>query len=303
MPQTARASIARALSQASARPLLRGETRLDFASRLMLYAATFRIPPFMDLSPFTLAHVAPFLSRVASTPRIDEALVLEVGRRMPAAATEDSLYVDVGGNPAAMHALARLGGYRAVVSVRAADARASESDVTISEGSLPSETFRYRVQSVDFDRAPLPFGEGSVEVITCLDALPADEAAASRLFGEFNRVLKEGGHLLAAAPNAAAWANVLEASSPEQLTELRSPVAPMRQASGYTAQALRLLMRAAGFEGAVLTVNVGPAPDAAAVRAQVEAGFTDFDRGDTSLVVVRKAGAPVVQAAQRAGGR
>ena len=266
----------------------------------------------MDLPPFSLEHVISFLRRGDTGAPVDEARVLEAARRMPRAGSPDALYLDVGGAPEVMHALGRLGGYRAVFGLCWEPGFEGDlREVEVEEPSPARESFRYRVLNVDFQQEPLPFQDGSVAVISCLEVLQRVDNPL-RLLGELNRVLEDGGHLLLSAPNTVSWAAALRASRLE--SPLCAPDATGASPAGYPPLLLRALLRAAGFEGAVVTLDARSPPAPGDVHRLVAAGFTDFDRGDSIVAAMRKSGAPAPRfdpapfrhegpAAARAGGR
>ena len=60
-----------------------------------------------------------------------------------------------------------------------------------------------RVEEMDFISHPLPLPDGTVDVITCFHSLEHWHHSPKPLFREICRVLKTGGHLILATPNAA----------------------------------------------------------------------------------------------------
>lgn len=60
-----------------------------------------------------------------------------------------------------------------------------------------------RVEEMDFVSKPLPLTDASVDVITCFHSLEHWHHSPKPLFREIIRVLKPGGHLIIATPNAA----------------------------------------------------------------------------------------------------
>lgn len=60
-----------------------------------------------------------------------------------------------------------------------------------------------RVHSMDFIKKPLPFDSGSVDAVTCFHSLEHWHHSPRRLFSEIVRILKPGGSLILATPNAA----------------------------------------------------------------------------------------------------
>jgi SAM-dependent methyltransferase len=60
-----------------------------------------------------------------------------------------------------------------------------------------------RVEEMDFVSQPLPLADVSVDVITCFHSLEHWHHSPKTLFREIVRVLKPGGHLIIATPNAA----------------------------------------------------------------------------------------------------
>ncbi len=60
-----------------------------------------------------------------------------------------------------------------------------------------------RVEEMDFVSQPLPLADASVDVITCFHSLEHWHHSPKPLFREIVRVLKPGGHLIIATPNAA----------------------------------------------------------------------------------------------------
>ncbi len=60
-----------------------------------------------------------------------------------------------------------------------------------------------RVEEMDFVSKPLPLADASVDVITCFHSLEHWHHSPKPLFREIVRVLKPGGHLILATPNAA----------------------------------------------------------------------------------------------------
>lgn len=60
-----------------------------------------------------------------------------------------------------------------------------------------------RFDSMDFIETPLPFGSGSVDLVTCFHSLEHWHHSPRRLFSEIVRILKPGGSLILATPNAA----------------------------------------------------------------------------------------------------
>jgi len=60
-----------------------------------------------------------------------------------------------------------------------------------------------RVEEMDFVSKPLPLDDASVDVITCFHSLEHWHHSPKPLFREIVRVLKPGGHLIIATPNAA----------------------------------------------------------------------------------------------------
>lgn len=66
-----------------------------------------------------------------------------------------------------------------------------------------TQTHGIRVNSQDFIREPLPFPSGSVDLVTSFHSLEHWHHSPRRLFSEISRILKPGGALLLATPNAA----------------------------------------------------------------------------------------------------
>ena len=60
-----------------------------------------------------------------------------------------------------------------------------------------------RFHSMDFIENPLPFVSGSVDLVTCFHSLEHWHHSPRRLFSEIVRILKPGGSLILATPNAA----------------------------------------------------------------------------------------------------
>ena len=64
-------------------------------------------------------------------------------------------------------------------------------------------THGIKVHSMDFIEQPLPFGSGTVDWVTCFHSLEHWHHSPRRLFSEILRILKPGGSLILATPNAA----------------------------------------------------------------------------------------------------
>jgi len=64
-------------------------------------------------------------------------------------------------------------------------------------------TLGIRIEEMDFLTRPLPLGNSSVDIITCFHSLEHWHHSPKPLFREIVRVLKPGGHLIIATPNAA----------------------------------------------------------------------------------------------------
>ncbi len=63
--------------------------------------------------------------------------------------------------------------------------------------------FGIRVEEIDFLKHPLPFADATVDAVTCFHSLEHWHDSPKALFAEIVRVLRPGGHVIFATPNAA----------------------------------------------------------------------------------------------------
>ena len=76
-------------------------------------------------------------------------------------------------------------------------------DITQSIITGLRDRLKVRVEEMDFVSNPLPLANASVDVITCFHSLEHWHHSPKPLFREIIRVLKPGGYLIIATPNAA----------------------------------------------------------------------------------------------------
>ncbi len=115
--------------------------------------------------------------------------------------------------------------------------------------------FELAIQKVDLEKAPLPFGERSLDVITCFETLEHFRYDPIFVINEFNRVLKTKGRLILTTPNINSYHGLL------RMLELKTPCSfsryhPDRLGIGhckeYSIRELEELLRNCGFEAETL---------------------------------------------------
>ena len=102
--------------------------------------------------------------------------------------------------------------------------------------------------------APLPFADGSFELVWCGETLE-HVVDVSQLLGEVRRVLAAGGMLLATTPNQARLAVALEALTGNRLDRRLDPRSDHLRF--FTARTLRSLLSDAGFAQVSVTAVDG----------------------------------------------
>ena len=78
----------------------------------------------------------------------------------------------------------------------------SDRDASLRPLSVFRQQFGIDIFEQDLLRHPLPFSDGSVDAVTCFHSLEHWHHSPKHLFGEIRRVLRSGGYLFIATPNA-----------------------------------------------------------------------------------------------------
>jgi SAM-dependent methyltransferase len=212
-------------------------------------------------------------------------------------ATGDSRMVDLGTHPAVLNVLAQVGGYERVEGVDSDESRPSTWTVDMPAWNSPQSRRTYQIHNRDLQRDRLPFDDGSVRLVTCLETLE-HLLDPMHLLIEINRILEVGGILFLTTPNVVSWRSMLRAAvhkHPLVYPTLVPGLDTNRHNIEYTPGMVRILLAAAGFAGNVETrawwYHVGIFDKARLVLA----GFRPSDRGDIIVALVRKESSPVLR--------
>ncbi len=147
--------------------------------------------------------------------------------------------------------------------VRGADLGPLGKQVEKTAESASGETFRCTIDLFNAEKDRFPYEDGSFATVLCCEVLEHLEADPMHMMAEFNRVIRDGGHLLMTTPNACslrAVAGVLAGYQPQFFSQY--PLANVdgsadpRHAREYAAREMPDLYAAAGFETVVL--ETGP---------------------------------------------
>lgn len=204
--------------------------------------------------------------------------------------------VDLGTHPAVLNVLAQVGGYDHAEGVDCDEAL--PSSWTVSMPIWNSQAPRtYCIHNRDLERDRLPFEDGSVQIVTCLETIE-HLLDPMHLLIEANRILESGGTLFLTTPNVVSWRSLLRAAvhkHPLAYPMLVPGLTTNRHNIEYTPDLARVLLAAAGFDGVVSTrvwwCRVSPLDKARLLLA----GFRPRDRGDIIVALVRKRSAPVLR--------
>lgn len=258
------------------------------------------VRPLASLPPFTSEQLVPFLRASGYNEPWHEDRLVETVKHFPPAGSPEAVYLDVGTHPLLIHAFARIGGYARAIGVNwdpASDR--PHRDVEVAEPAPADERFKYRIFNVNLEWDRLPFADGSMSVVTCLEVIEHLTSDPMHLLIELNRVLAPGGTLVLSTPNIISWRSALQ---------LRRREHPMnfpyffpghytnRHNIEYTPAQIRSLLRSAGFDERTTTFDAWVRPTTLERLRLRMAGFRGRrDRGDCILAVARKASPPVLR--------
>lgn len=169
---------------------------------------------------------------------------------------------------------------------------------TVRARRAPGRDFTLRLHPCDVEREPLPFADGSADLVLAMEILEHLAVDPFWFLAEANRVLVPGGHLLISTPNMTSHRSVtkvLGGAAPYSF----APFVPVGGVHGrhnreYAPREVATLAEAAGFETLrLLTADVYDDRVDPGTAALLVARGEDLSlRGETTFWLGRKATAP-----------
>lgn len=158
--------------------------------------------------------------------------------------------------------------------------------------AVSGEELAYEMHNVDVEHDPLPFGDGTLDVVVCGELIEHLREDPLQMLVEVHRVLRWGGLLVLTTPNIASAhsiAAVLGGSSPYIYGQYNRRSPGDRHAREYTPADVRIAMEAAGFEVISLqTKNIWHEPAEELLARLDSTGVPRELRGDNIFAVGRK---------------
>jgi SAM-dependent methyltransferase len=248
---------------------------------------------------FDLDRLVPFLRASGYNEPWHESRLVETARRIPRATEGRAVYVDVGTHPLVFHGMVRIGGYRRAFGLNwNPGSSAPYQDVVVKEEQPAADSFRYRIFNANLEWDRLPFEDGSIDLITCLEVIEHVTSDPMHLLIELNRIMRPGGTLIMSTPNAVSWRAAIQMAlkqHPMNYPYFFPGHYTNRHNIEFTPSQITSLMTSAGFLGEIATFDAWVQPTRWQRLRLRFGGFHNGDRGDCIMAVVKKAGPPAVR--------